>query len=70
MAVPPKTDPCWKRLLTEDSLPEFKSLATKLTVARLRRAAKQKPATLPALMSEICDFFLANPFAARDIAQI
>ncbi len=70
MAVPPATDPCWQRLLTGDRTPNFTSLATKLTVARLRLAVKKQPTVLSATIKEIRSFFEVNDFAARDIAQI
>ena len=70
MAVPPKTDPRWKRLLTGVAAPDFTSLATKLTVGRLRRDVKQKPVALPVATEEIHTFFVTNDFAQRDVPLI
>lgn len=70
MTVPPKTDPCWSRLLTAQTLPEFTSLATKLTVGRLRRDVKQQPSALSVAIEEIRGFFANNDFAQRDLARI
>ena len=70
MAVPTKMDPCWKRLLTGQALPEFTSLATKLTVGRLRREVKQQPNALMTAIDEVRAFFASNDFAQRDLSLI
>lgn len=66
MAVPPKADPRWKRLLTDDPPPELKGLATKLTVSRMRRDVRQDPAALDAALDEIIEFYTNNPFSQRE----
>ena len=70
MAVPPKTDPCWKRLLVNPAVPAFSALATKLTVGRLRLEVKQKPTAMPTAVDEISTFFAKNEFAQRDVPLI
>jgi hypothetical protein len=67
MAAPGKQDLCWQRLLTTESPPEFKALATKLMVARLRREVKQKPSALPTATEELSAFFSANAFAQQEL---
>lgn len=69
-AVPPKTDPCWERLLMAEQCPNFTSLATKLTVGRLRRDVKEHQAAMPVAVHELSGFFASNVFAQRDLALI
>jgi hypothetical protein len=70
MSVPGPSDPVWKRLLTAEPAPNLTSLATKLTVARLRRDVKQKPSSLSVAMEEVHNFFAKNDFAQRDVSLI
>ena len=69
-AVPLMTDLCWRRLLTSPSCPEFTSLATKLTVGRLRQDVREEPAALAPAIREIVGFFNKNEFASRDLKLI
>jgi hypothetical protein len=62
-----KTDPRWKRILTDPACPEFTGLATKLTVGRLRREVKQQPAVLSKAADELYAFFVGNGFAQKDL---
>jgi hypothetical protein len=70
MSLPTANDACWKRLLTAEPAPNLTSLATKLTVARLRRDVKQQPSMLKAAIDELYGFFAKNDFAQRDLALI
>jgi hypothetical protein len=70
MDIPPKSDLLWQKLLTGQSEPKFTSLATKVTVGRLRQTIRQRPDAMAAALSELHQFFLNNEFAQRDLSQI
>jgi hypothetical protein len=68
--LPSKSDACWKELLTGVRDPQFSSLATKLTVARLRQAVRDRPDAMTAAVDELFRYFTANAFAQRDLPRL
>ena len=70
MALPTKLDPCWKRMLTAEPAPTMNGLATKMTLARLRRDVKQQPSMLASAIDEIHAFFAKNEFAQRELSMV
>jgi hypothetical protein len=68
--LPPKTDPRWEKLLTGAADPAFSSLATRLTVGRLRQTVKQQPSSLAKAVDEIHSFFINNSFAQNELPKL
>ena len=67
--VPAANDPRWQRVLTSDSDLSSASLATKILVTRLRREARNAPATLSSKINELRAYFEKNAFAQADMAN-
>jgi hypothetical protein len=70
MVMPNKLDPCWQHMLTVEPAPNMTGLATKMTLARLRRDVKQQPSMLASAIDEIHAFFSKNEFAQRELSLV
>ncbi|WP_298282487.1 hypothetical protein [Acidocella sp.] len=69
MSVPAQTDPRWQRALT-GAEPKVSSLATRLLITRLRDDVRRDPKVLGPCITQLHGFFVANSFAARDLAAL
>ena len=60
----------WARLLTGESNPNIKTLATRLIITRLRIEVANDRTVLPRAVQELRRFFAGNQFAHRDLTAI
>ena len=68
--IPAMSDLRWKELLIGARDPQFSSLATKLTVARLRQTVRGQPDAMSAAVDELFRYFSTNAFAQRDLPKL
>ena len=68
--LPPSDHQLWTRLLTGESNPDIKTLATRLIITRLRIEVANDRTVLPRAVQELRRFFTGNKFAHRDLAAI
>jgi len=68
--LPPIDHQLWARLLSGESNPDIKTLATRLIITRLRIEVANDRTVLPRAVQELRRFFTGNKFAHRDLTAI
>lgn len=57
MSLPPTNHPRWSEVLLDKKPIDLKFLGARLTMGRLKAAVASNPASMPAALAELRDFF-------------
>ena len=63
MAIPVKSAPVWRQVITSSDERHLSNLATKLVLQRLRQTVHKDPSQLSGAADELYDFVQSHAFA-------